>query len=253
MDNLQKIKDNISVVIQGPIDEKTYESIDSYLDQGFSEIICSCWENCDIQLLKKSKRDYKIVTSEYPKNLKKIHNQGCRYFIAQTTLNGCLNSTKKYVLKTRSDEFYPDLSKFLKNFSIFPKKIHTTDNGFWRHIPFCFSNHLFLSQKDLMIKTCNSIIDHCIGEKFKNLKIDFPEQEFGLFFMHSLGHNVLMEDWKKLFKEKIFITPCEDLPDHLHSGASADPSKKFTRAKNYPDDRPDGHNKKYLIRNINDI
>ena len=246
-------KKDISIIIQGPIDERTYEAVDSYYDQGFSEIICSCWEDCNLNLLKKSKSEYKVVVSKYPKNLDKISNQGCRYFIAQTTLNGCINSSKKFTLKTRSDEIYPDLSKFLENFYKFPEKIHTTDNGFWRHIPFCFSNHLFLSKTDIMSKTCQSIIKHCYNEKFKGLEIHWPEQEFGLFFMHSLGHNVLVEDWKKLFKKYIFITPCEHLPNHLHSGASSDLTKKFKRAKNYPYDRPDGHNYKHLIRNIEDL
>ena len=56
-------KSNISVIIQGPIDDRTYESIDSYSDQGFGEIIVSTWEDEDLSLLEKTDKEYILTTS----------------------------------------------------------------------------------------------------------------------------------------------------------------------------------------------
>ena len=57
------MKKDISVVIQGPVDERTYEAVDAY--RGFGEVIVSTWDNEDISLLEKASGDYQIVLSSY--------------------------------------------------------------------------------------------------------------------------------------------------------------------------------------------
>ena len=44
-------KENITVVLQGPIDDRTYEAIDSYNEQGFGEVIVSTWSDENIDFL----------------------------------------------------------------------------------------------------------------------------------------------------------------------------------------------------------
>ena len=58
------------MVIQGPIDERTYEAVDAY--QGFGEVIVSTWDDEDIGLLEKSSGDYQIVLSSYDEELEKL-------------------------------------------------------------------------------------------------------------------------------------------------------------------------------------
>jgi len=77
---------DISIIITGPIDDRTFESIDSYYDQGFGEVIVSTWKDEDLSLLNKTKKEYKLILSEYPENLNEINNQGCRFFQSFTTL-----------------------------------------------------------------------------------------------------------------------------------------------------------------------
>ena len=93
-------KSNISVIIQGPIDDRTYESIDSYSDQGFGEIIVSTWEDEDFSLLEKTDKEYILTTSAYPKHFHQINNQGSRFFQAFTTWKGCLSASKQFDLRT---------------------------------------------------------------------------------------------------------------------------------------------------------
>lgn len=244
---------DISVIIQGPIDNRTYESIDSYYSQGFRDIIISTWENEDISLIKsKTSIPFSLVASKYPKNMSKINNEGSRFYIAYTTLKGSLLAKNHFVLKTRSDEIYPDLSKFISNFNKHKNRIHTTNNGFWKRYPACFSNHIFLAKKEIIIECCEKIIKHCSYEYKENINIFCSEQEFGFFLMEAIGFDLLKEDWKKVFRENVFITPCSDLPYHLHSGQSST-RYKFRRSSNYPYGRPDNHNINDLYNNIEEI
>jgi len=86
---------DISIIITGPIDDRTFESIDSYYDQGFEEVIVSTWKDEDLSLLNKTKKEYKLILSDnnafddtigsiddYPQDLKDvISNFGQNYII----------------------------------------------------------------------------------------------------------------------------------------------------------------------------
>ena len=53
--------------------------------------------------------------------------------------------------------------------------------------------------------------------------------------------------WKKAFRDNVYITPCCELPGHLHSGCkNVENVKEYkhlagTRMKNYPEGRLDNH------------
>lgn len=246
-----RIKKNISVVIQGPIDDRTYEAIDAYQD--FSEVIVSTWEDQNIDLLKPAKGKYKLKVSKYPDDLNNYNNHGYRYFIAKTTLEGAKLATKPYVLKTRSDELYPNLDAIVSHFDLYPYKTHTTDNGFWKHIPFCYSNHLFIESKELLVKACSMIEEYAAGKLDSNIKLNTPEQTFGYYIMKARGFDLFTDDWKSVFRDNIFITPCSMLPEHLHSGGSYYNTIPFKRYPNYPWGRPDNHQAEHLYRSHKEI
>ena len=232
------MKKDISILITGPLDDRTYESIDSYSDQGFEEIIVSTWDNENIDLLNKTNKKYKLVTYSYPEHLKKINNQGCRFYQSFTTWKGCTLATKPFVLRTRSDELYPDLNKFIKNWEENKERVHTTDNGFWKMHPCSFSTHVFGGPTQVVKEGCKMMVLNCENKFYENLKINYSEQCFAIFFMLAMGKNLSDKNWKQVFYENVFITPCSDLPDHLHSGQSFT-NYKFTRVKDYPNNRPD--------------
>lgn len=253
------MKENISVVIQGPIDERTYEAIDCYQD--FGEVIVSTWSTGeDYTLLDKTSKQskFKLVTSNYPNNMGDIINYGSIYYICQTLLQGCLAASKSYILKTRSDELYPNLDIFIDHVKKFPDRLHTTDNGFWKIHPFCLSGHLFLDTKQNMINALNLIIDYCHKNKFTNLKIKICEQILGYFFMLVREPEYFNEsNWKEIFRKYIYITRCKDLPGHLHSGQSSE-NRGFKRSTEpYPCGRvemPNGcHDVNELYQHISEI
>ena len=89
------MKKDISVIIQGPLDNQTYEAIDSYTDQGFDEIIVSTWEDSDLAYLERTKNDYHLIVSEYDID-STYNNEGYRYFQSTTINKACQKATKKY-------------------------------------------------------------------------------------------------------------------------------------------------------------
>lgn len=232
------MKKDISVLITGPIDERTYESIDSYSNQGFEEIIISTWDNENLDLLNKTNKKYKLAISSYPNNLSKINNQGCRFYQSFTTWKGCTLATKPFVLRTRSDELYPNLNKFIKNWEENKNRVHTTDNGFWKMHPACFSTHIFGGPAEVIKEGCKLMVLNSEGKFLEKININYSEQCFGIFFMYAMGLNIFKADWKDIFYKNVFITPCSELPGHLHSGQSFT-DFKFVRVPDYPNNRPD--------------
>jgi hypothetical protein len=233
-------KSDISIIITGPIDDRTFEAIDSYRSQGFEEIIVSTWDDEDLSLLDKTNEPYKLVLSKYPENIKEINNQGCRFFQSFTTFKGSRLVTKKYAIRSRSDELYPDLSKFFQNMVEHPKKVHTTDNGFWKTHRFCFSSHLFGGKTEVIREGCFMMVLNAERNLFPNIQLEYPEQCFGFYLLLAKGCDIRVKHWKQAFYENVFITPCKDLPGHLHSGQSFT-NYKFKRHTDYPDNRPDRH------------
>ena len=239
-------KEDISIVVQGPIEEGTDEALNSF--EGFSDIVLSTWENEDLSLLKDVKVDYRLVTSKYQdcgdtflERLNKATGKPYCYWMYQTNYNGVANAKNKFSLKCRTDELYPDLSIFLDNFFKYPERIHTTNNGFWKHIPAMLSNHFFLGETE-KLKNCFSNIKKFLSkESFTEKKFDnllYSEQIFGYFYMLENSLDILDTDWIDAFKKNVFITPMSDLPNHLHSGAS-DTSSQVKRVANFPNGRPD--------------
>ena len=249
------IKENISVVIQGPIDDRTYEAIDTYQD--FGEVIVSTWGDENIDLLNKASGKYELVLSSYDDGWEENYiNHGYRYFQSTTTSAGVSRASKKYCLKTRSDELYPNLDRMINNLEFYPDRLHTTNNGFWRpesrhKMPGCFSTHLFIAPTEELLFASEQSLKYCKKEVFdwdyQTINLRCTEQMYGFFLMLARGINITEHDWKQVFRENIFITPCCELPGHLHSGCKNvenDEERKHlcgTRMKNYPEGRLDDH------------
>lgn len=240
------MKQDISVVIQGPIDERTYEAVDAY--QQFGEVIVSTWDNEDITLLDKATGDYRLVLSSYDEGWKeKYNNQGYRYFQSTTLNAGVKQASCKYSMKTRSDELFVNLDRMVSNLEFYPNRLQTTNIGFWkpdsRHqVDASFSTHLYIATTDELVEASTNALSNCKREAFKNIELKCTEQLYGYFLMLARGIDLLKSDWKEAFRNNVFITPCSELPGHLHSGC-ANLQNGFThkRRTDYPYGRLDPH------------
>ena len=75
--------------------------------------------------------------------------------------------------------------------------------------------------------------------------------------MKARGFDLSREDWKEIFRDNVFITPCVDLKGHLHSGQTS-ASKGFKRSSDpYPSGRMEikdhTHDLNKLYRHIDQI
>ena len=75
--------------------------------------------------------------------------------------------------------------------------------------------------------------------------------------MKARGFDLSEKNWKKIFRDNVFITACKLLPNHLHSGQTSN-GKGFKRSSDpYPNGRLEcnskKHNKKELYQSIEEI
>lgn len=152
----------VSIVIQGPLNPISIGNISRY--KKFGEVIVSHWSNDDASILN-GINDIKIVSNEpVAIDLGKISNPQNLYRQAITTLNGMKNAVGDIVVKTRSDEYYGNLSPFLTAMLRNPGKVACGNiyfrKGWVRHI----CDHVLCGSRELLVKTYDSIKRKC--EKF---------------------------------------------------------------------------------------
>jgi len=234
------MRKDISVVIQGPLDDRTYQAIDQYQD--FGEVIVSTWEDSDLTLLDKARGYYSLVVSKYPK-CKKVN---C--WQAMSTQAGAEIASCEYVMKTRSDELYPDLDAMIHNLTKHPYRSHTTNNGFWRKYPHCYSCHLFIDKRTFVHGAMKSLAESYLAGK--PLKMTAAESEFGYFLMRERGVTLTDKNWKDHFRTHVYITPCEELKGHLHSGATTEHGGFKRSSEPYPKGRAEATKGKHPQKDL---
>ena len=112
---IEAYEDTVSIIIQGPLNKRSINTIPNYLKCG--EVIVSCWNNDDLSLLDAYKDKIKIIVNNYKDIFGKAKRTNQKHpLILQnhTTYNGLKEATGYFAIKTRSDESYPSLDPLLK-------------------------------------------------------------------------------------------------------------------------------------------
>jgi len=139
---------NVSIIIQGPLNEISLKNIPVYKKYG--KVIVSCWEGYDKELLKYIDDDVCFVSKKLP--VVDHYNDHNVYYQASTIYSGLEKSETEFSIKFRSDESYSNLDVFVRALSENPECIVTGDVYFYPDS--VWSLH---------------ISDHVIGGKTKNL------------------------------------------------------------------------------------
>ena len=175
---------DVSIIIQGPPNKTTLFSILNYKDLA-EIIICFNNENDDTKEFEKLflNKNIKIIT--YKKNVIKneINNLNFPNAVYQfySTKIGIDISTKKYCIKTRSDEFYENMDYFIqcvKN----NENCVTTNDVFFRKFKFwkfSASDHLFGSSRKLMKQAFAFLLDS-LKEKDENKRYNLYNYKYAL-------------------------------------------------------------------------
>jgi len=138
---------DVSIIIQGPLNEISLKNIPTYKKYG--KVIVSCWNGYDKKLLKYIDDDVLLVRNDLMKV--EHYNRHNIYYQAFTTHAGLEKSETKFSIKVRSDESYSSLDVFVKALNENPKCVITGD--------------IYFFGEDAKFH----ISDHVIGGKTKNL------------------------------------------------------------------------------------
>ena len=105
----------LSIIIQGPLNDRSINTIPSYLNYG--EVIVSCWDTDDLSRLDAYKDKIKIVVSKFSETQSYPRRPGSQSpWILQnmTTRNALRVATGFSSIKLRSDESYPILDPIIE-------------------------------------------------------------------------------------------------------------------------------------------
>lgn len=210
LDKFSILENKISIIIQGPLNHRSINTIPNYLKYG--EVIVSCWDNDNLALLDQYKNDIKIVINKYSKlnGYLMSTNRRARPYILQnyTTFNGLKLASGYFSIKTRSDESFPELNSLicmLKTNRDSHDPITKTSNWFKiitsniyfrydRQYKFHPSDHIIAGSTTRLRSVFDKCLSKCYLKQNLNLK---PEQ--------LIAHSVIESYYDPVLKKRGFV------------------------------------------------
>lgn len=179
------MREDLSILIQGPINDLSLNCIPDY-SKFASTIIISTWDisdetqeeiinkysvGCNVKIISEKKPDYiSLINSG---ELVGIPMDTTFYWQILGVYNGVSNCDTKYIIRTRSDEYYKNLEPLISQ---------TKENGFkftcgniWFRkksvVPIHIGDHLYFSETDLLKKSLKMLLDiqHRMYDGIKNI------------------------------------------------------------------------------------
>jgi hypothetical protein len=111
----EELQDKVSIIIQGPIHQRSINTIPEYLKYG--EVVVSCWNNDNLNAIQKYKNKITLVVNDFKKASRLSVNSGAKnpyIFQNYSTLEGLKAAKNFLAIKFRSDESYPVIDPILK-------------------------------------------------------------------------------------------------------------------------------------------
>lgn len=154
----KKSEDQVSIIIQGPLHLRSINTIPQYLEYG--EVIVSCWDNDNLNLIEKYKDKITLVINDFKKASKLSVRSGAKnpyIFQNYSTLEG-LKAAKNFLsIKFRSDESYPVIDPILKK--IKENRDSKNEKGIYNWFKLVTSNIYFRFDNEIKFHPS----DHFIG------------------------------------------------------------------------------------------
>ena len=174
----EELENKLSIIIQGPLNERSIKTIPNYLKYG--EVIVSYWDKDNKRLLEKISDKVKLVENKLDDAspfLFKTRNKNPFAYQYFTTLNGLKSASSNLAIKTRSDESYPDLNAFIKNMK--NNMNFKNKDGSYNWFKLTCSNIYFRKDKEFKFHPS----DHLIGGNRARLMQIFEK------CLHKCKHN----------------------------------------------------------------
>ena len=145
-------QDKFTVLIQGPVNQSSYQNIDNYLKYG--KVVISYWNN-EGCFTKKPPKLANVSAYGYPlpdinKTVGALKDSTFYYAIC-SMYNGLKHVDTEYVVKTRSDEFYEDLTPFIDKFLENEENIVCGNIFVRKDIAYHIGDHIFVCKTQTIL------------------------------------------------------------------------------------------------------
>ena len=156
---------DFTILIQGPLNKISLESIENY--QKYGEVVISCWDDDDLSLIPKGIR-YKAapLPDRNEEGTRGFKKNSTWYWAITSQLNGFELVKTKYVIKTRSDESYFNLKPFIKTFlkdpnlfvcgSIFVRR--------WEDCGYHIGDHIYALKTKMALEAARFLVEMYRGK-----------------------------------------------------------------------------------------
>lgn len=226
-------KNDITLVIQGPLNEVSLSNIGTYLNF-VSKVVVSIWEDewteenpIYKRLYKETLSDPRIVIVRCPFSFQDAYNGQNMYLQACSSYAGVRAAETEYCIKTRSDESFGNLIPFIEGMSEHPDRLTTTNLFFGpdRIAKFHPSDHMVGGKKYSLAKTYSMIKFKCeihggsklhgcnrlYNESANALSNTNAEQTFGIAYLESTGLDIDVDNSRELTFNNFWIVDINTL------------------------------------------
>jgi hypothetical protein len=226
--------DDITVIIQGPLNESSLSNIPNY-QKTAKNIIVSAWDTYDNNTKEYLPEDPNVLfitsDSNWVENWRgRYYNNSNIAFQIITTLNGLDKVKTKYVIKVRSDEIYTDIGQFAETMKANKEKLITNNVLFQSddHEKFHPSDHVIGGTTNNMLGTFEKLENYCakyaergtISLTGKELGVDglkgiSSETLMCICFLQHKGVEINIDNSKKIMLSNFGIVPTEKMGRYM--------------------------------------
>tara|TARA_R100000152_G_C6782181_1_gene218835 strand:- start:4428 stop:5480 length:1053 start_codon:yes stop_codon:yes gene_type:complete len=170
------MSDQFTILIQGPLNNVSLENIENY--KKFGNVIISHWDlkhsiiEKKFPILKKYKSDpkVKIISKPLPERNDKVGIQkgSTFYWAVESCYHGFMACESEYVIKTRSDEYFSDLTEIINETTNCKGSKFVCGSIFVRNyaeFPFHVGDHIFCLKTEHAQKMYQHFMDMYNGKK----------------------------------------------------------------------------------------
>jgi hypothetical protein len=212
---VEALEDTVSIIIQGPLNRRSINTIPTYLTYG--QVIVSCWDTDEISMLEPFMNDIELVINNYSmaKSLsKRTHLKNPIIFQNYTTHKALKLSKGYFTIKTRSDESWPVLDPLLNMLKtnrdyknpqteLYNDHKIITSNIYFRYDKQCKfhpSDHLIAGTTYRMRQLFEKAFHDCCLGKIKGIG---PEQ--------LIARSAISTYWNKNSKQRDIVDPSHSI------------------------------------------
>lgn len=177
------MRDDISILIQGPISEISLSAIEDYV-KFTKNIIISTWNLDDNQLNNIKNRfgeicNLKIINEPQPNYIQMLNNNELFGVTHGTTwywqilgiYNGIIHCDTEYIIRTRSDEYFKNLNPLIDKFFNNGKKF--TCGNIWfkpkKFMPLHIGDHIYIANTNILKNSITFILNVMLGKLNDNI------------------------------------------------------------------------------------